>query len=126
MRAKVLQVGQDKRVLVAEHGAVCGQSYASVAYYSVIANTTSSSSFLQRPSRKGSSVERMPYTGISVATIATLCTVFTRLAKSSVSSSSLNSSNGFMFYINYRTFESPSHPTHTPLITQHTAIIVAS
>ena len=79
-------------MLDAQHRTNSHANYARVAYYSVMAKTTSSSSFLQRASRKGRRVFLMASTGISVATIATLWIVFTRDARSSVSSSSLNSS----------------------------------
>jgi len=59
VRAQILEVGKDQRVLDAEHRPISDGTYARVAYYSVTANTTSSSSFLQRASRKGSSVVLM-------------------------------------------------------------------
>ena len=42
-------------MLVPEHWAECIAFYARVAYSSAMAKTTSSSSFLQRESKKGSS-----------------------------------------------------------------------
>ena len=99
MRAQVFEEGEDEGVLVAEHGPECLQAYARVAYSSVTAKTTSSSSFLQSVSRKGRRVDLMASAGMRVATMETLWMVLTRLARSSVSSSSLNNSKGFMFYI---------------------------
>ncbi len=88
-------------MLVAQHRTRYCRAYARVAYSSVMAKTTSSSSFLQRVSRYGRRVDLIASTGIRVATIETLWMVFTLLARSSVSSSSLNNSNGFIFYIQF-------------------------
>ena len=46
MGAELLKVGEDEGVLIAEHGAVLCNVYARLAYSSVMAKTTSSSSFL--------------------------------------------------------------------------------
>jgi hypothetical protein len=66
----------------------------------VMAKTTSSSSFLARPSRKGRRVFLRASGGMRVATMETLWMALTRPPMSSVSSSSLNSSKGLIFYIN--------------------------
>lgn len=99
MGAELLEVGEDEGVLIAEHGTEWTEWYARLEYSSVMAKTTSSSSFLQHWSRKGRRVALMASTGIRVATIGTLCTVLILAARSSVSSSSLNSSKGLKFYI---------------------------
>lgn len=88
-------------MLISQHGSKFCKRYARVAYYSVMAKTTSSSSFLHSPSKKGRSVLLMASTGIRVATIGTLWMVLTREARSSVSSSSLKSSKGLIFYIRF-------------------------
>jgi len=70
-----------------------------------MAKTTSSSSFLQRASRKGKRVDLIASVGIKVATIASLCIVFTLAARSSLSNSSLKSSKGLIFYIKFNNID---------------------
>jgi hypothetical protein len=99
MGAELFEVRQDEGVLVAQHRTESKKSYARLAYSSVMAKTTSSSSFLHRVSINGSSVVLIPSTGMRVATMGTLWMVLILEAESSVSSSSLNNSKGLKFYI---------------------------
>lgn len=73
--------------------------YAILASSSAIANTTSSSYFLTKPSKNGSNVFLIASADIKVAMIEILWTVLTRTERSSQSSSSLKNSKGLLFYI---------------------------